>query len=101
MNMTLILDLPSEIEETLAREAAEQGITPEHLALDGLRRLFPASVRTPGDGSGDTPQTGAEMLAIMKREGLFIKREDQRDSPELARQIREQAQHARDYLWEK
>jgi hypothetical protein len=82
--MTLILDLPPGVEEALAREAARRGTTPESLALDGLRQLFPEA--------DDMPKTGAELLAIMEREGLFLEpREGDPDSPELARRIRDDA----------
>lgn len=39
--MTLILDLPAGMEAAIQQEAERQGTTPERLALDGLRRLFP------------------------------------------------------------
>ena len=88
-----MLDLPPGMEVTLAREAAQHGTTPELLALDGLRRLFPAA--------DNAPKTGADLLALWERQGAFLPREDLPDSPELALQLREQAQHERDALWER
>ncbi len=38
--MTLILELPAEVEDALAQEARRRGTTPEGLALDDLRRLY-------------------------------------------------------------
>lgn len=85
--MTLILDLPASVENTLTREAQRRGTTPEALALgvllDELPQRFPEAV--------DAPKTGADLLAIMHRDGLFLDRAGQPDSPELARQIREAA----------
>ena len=38
--MTLILELPPEVEGALAAEARQKGTTPEHIALDRLRQQY-------------------------------------------------------------
>ena len=40
--MTLTLELPASVEAALARRAAQQGTTPERLALADMERLYPA-----------------------------------------------------------
>ncbi len=40
--MTITLDLPPEVEGMLTQEARRQGMTPEGLILEDLRRLYPA-----------------------------------------------------------
>ncbi len=81
--MTLVLDLPPGVEATLAREAAQQGTTPESLALDGLRQLFPEA--------DDMPKTGADLLAIWETEGAFLPTEQREDHQRRARQVRAEA----------
>lgn len=46
------INLPPEVEGPLAEEARKQGITPERLAVDCLRKLFTPSpvVGKPGEG---------------------------------------------------
>ncbi len=39
--MTLVLELPASVEAVLARKAAQQGATPERLALADMERLYP------------------------------------------------------------
>jgi hypothetical protein len=94
--MTIILDLPASVEDALTQEADRRGITPQSLVLDDLQRLYPSRKA----GSAAQQKTGADIIAIWEKEGAFLAREDLPDSPELARQIREKAQHARDYLWD-
>jgi hypothetical protein len=38
----MTITLPPELGERLSEEARQRGTTPELLAVDGLRRLFPA-----------------------------------------------------------
>jgi predicted transcriptional regulator len=40
--MTLTLELPPDMERALAEEAQRRGTTPERVALENLRRLYPA-----------------------------------------------------------
>ncbi len=81
--MSLILDLPAELETELAAEAARLGLPlPEYV----LRLL--ASGRTPGL----PPRTGAELLTYWQGEGLVGTRPEVADGPTHARALREQAQ---------
>ena len=81
--MSLVLDLPAELETELAAEAARLGLPlPEYV----LRLL--ASGRTPTP----VPRTGAELLAYWQGENLIGTRPDITDSPAHARALREQAQ---------
>ncbi len=86
----MTITLTPEIERALAARAAQQGTTPELLALHDLRGLYVEDAQVEG-----TPQTGADLLALWEQEGAFLPREDLPDSPALARQIREQAQQVR------
>jgi len=52
------ITLSPEVEEAIAREAQKQGITPEGLAVESLRKLFASPVSTRGNGS----QTLADFL---------------------------------------
>jgi hypothetical protein len=81
--MSLVLDLPSELETELAAEAARLGLPlPEYALrlLAGGRNLRPA------------PRSGAELLAYWQGEGLVGTRTDIPDAPARARALREQAQ---------
>ena len=81
--MSLVLDLPPELETELAAEAARQGLSlSEHVLrlLAGARTTSPAL------------RTGAELLAYWQGEGLIGTRPEGGDSPAHARDLREQAQ---------
>jgi hypothetical protein len=81
--MSLVLDIPAELERELAAEAARLGLPlPDYVLrlLAGGRTLSP------------TPRTGAELLAYWQSEGLVGTRSDIADSPAHARTLREQAQ---------
>ncbi|HZY89431.1 MAG TPA: hypothetical protein VFE78_31705 [Gemmataceae bacterium] len=81
--MSLVLDLPSELEAELAAEAAHLGLPlPEYV----LRLLAGGRGPTPG------PRTGAELLAYWQAEGLVGTRPEVADAPAHARALREQAQ---------
>jgi hypothetical protein len=81
--MSLVLDLPAELENELAAEASRLGLSlPEYV----LRLL------TGGRTSSPPPRTGAELLAYWRREGLIGTRQDIADSSAHARALREQAQ---------
>jgi hypothetical protein len=94
--MTITLNLPDAVEGALKREATSRGTTPEELILSDLERLY----LVPETDLEPPLKTGADLLKLWKKEGAFLAREDLPDSPELARQIREQVQHERDYLWD-
>jgi hypothetical protein len=81
--MSLVLDLPPELETELAAEAARLGLPlPEYALrlLAGGRNLRPP------------PRTGADLLAYWQSEGLVGTRPDITDAPAHARVLREQAQ---------
>ena len=81
----MTITLSPEIERALTARAMQQGTTPELLALHDLNGLYvePGLLE-------ETPQTGAELLALWEQEGAFLARQDLPDSPALARQLREQ-----------
>jgi hypothetical protein len=81
--MSLVLDLPAELETELSTEAARLGLPLSEYVL----RLL-ASARTPTP----TPRTGAELLAYWEGENLIGTRPDIKDSSAHARDLREQAQ---------
>ena len=79
--MSLVLELPAQLEAELAAEAARLGQTlPEY----ALRLLTEAC--------GSRARTGAELVAYWQREGLLGTRTDVTDAPAHARALREQAQ---------
>jgi hypothetical protein len=81
--MSLVLDLPSELEAELAAEASDLGLPlPEYVV-----RLLAG-----GRSSSPAPRTGAELLAYWQGSGLVGTRLDIADSPAHARALREQAQ---------
>lgn len=81
--MSLVLNLPAELESELAAEAVRLGLAlPEYV----LRLLAEGRAPTPA------PRTGAELLAYWQRESLIGTRTDIADSSAHARSLREQAQ---------
>ncbi len=81
--MSLVLDLPPQLETELAADAARLGLPlPEYVV-----RLLAAG-RTPGP----TPCTGAALVAYWQDEGLIGTRPDIADSPEHARALRQRAE---------
>ena len=84
--MSIMLDLPEELENELSAEANQLGLSlPEYV----LRILSTGLV------IGKTPKTGAELVQYWQSEGLIGTRSDIADSQEHARQIREQAERQR------
>ena len=79
--MSLILDLPPELETELAAEAAKLGIPLQDYAL----RLL-------AGGARPAPNNGSELLAYWQGEGLVGTRPDILDAPAHARSLRERAQ---------
>lgn len=73
---------------------------------DALHRLTPPAYPTVPPSSrvippaAGTPTTGAELIALWEKEGAFISGEGLPDSPEYARQIREQSQAPREAIRE-
>jgi hypothetical protein len=81
--MTLVLNLPSELERELASEAAQLGLPLPDYAL----RLLAA-----GRQSRSSLQNGAELLEYWRREGLIGTRPEIVDSPSHARALRQCAE---------
>jgi hypothetical protein len=81
--MSLVLDLPPDLENQLAAEAARLGLPLPEYALHVLAgRHAPSSA----------PRTGAELLAFWQEEGLVGSRAEITDSLARARALRERAQ---------
>jgi hypothetical protein len=82
--MSLVLELPPELESELTEEATQLGLPlPEYV----LRIL--AAGRTPRTA----PRTGAELVGYWQAEGLVGARSDITDSQAHARVLRQQAEH--------
>ena len=81
--MSLVLNLPAELETELAADAARLGLPLPEYILRLLAGGHPAS---------PAPRTGAELLAYWQSEGLVGTRSEIADGPAHARALREQAQ---------
>jgi hypothetical protein len=81
--MSLVLNLPSELETELAKEAAQLGLS----VSDYVLRLIDA-----GRGQRPMVQTGAELVAYWQREGLVGTKPQIADSQAHARALRGQAE---------
>jgi hypothetical protein len=81
--MSLVLELPPELETELATEAARLGLP---LAEYVLRLLAGGPCPSP------PPRTGAELVSYWQGEGLVGTRPEIADSSAHARTLREQAQ---------
>jgi hypothetical protein len=81
--MSIMLDLPQELESALANEAAQLGLS---LTEYVLRLLSTRSF------AGPLPTTGAELFAYWQREGVIGTRPEITDSQAHVRQIRHQAE---------
>ena len=88
--MSLVIELPPELERRARAEADRNGTTPEDTVCASLDDILPPY---------PLPQTGGEVLEFWKREGLmgiWADRTDIPDSPEYARQLRTLAERARE-----
>lgn len=81
--MSLVLELPSELETELAAEAARRGLPLTDYAV----RLLAAGLRPI-----PVTRTGPELLAYWQSEGLIGTRPEIADSQAHARALREQAE---------
>ena len=81
--MSLVLDLPPDLETELATEAAQLGLPLSEYAL----RLIAA-----GRSTRPALRTGAELLGYWQREGLVGTRPEITDSQAHARALRQQAE---------
>lgn len=83
--MRIILDLPSELESELSREAASLGLS----VSDYLLRIL-ADRRRP---TAPVARSDAELVAIWESEGLIGSRPDIQDPVRYARELRERSQN--------
>ena len=81
--MSLLLDLPSELEAELATEAAQFGLPLPNYVVGLLAT---------GRQKKLAVQTGAELVAYWQSEGLVGMRPDITDSQAHARAVRDQAE---------
>ena len=84
--MSLVIELPPELERRARAEANRNGTTPEETVCSSLDGILPPD---------PLPQTGAEVIEFWKKEGLmgiWADRTDIPDSPEYARQLRRMAE---------
>ena len=87
--MTILLDLPGDLEEELAAEAARRGLPLAEYAV----RVLAESRSTTADT--DRPLTGAELVEYWQREGIIGSRPDIEDPVAFARALRERSQNRR------
>jgi hypothetical protein len=80
--MSLILELPPELESELAARAARLQLPLAKYAM----RVLAGGVAIP------KPRSGAELLSYWKNEGLIGTRADIADAPEHARALRREAE---------
>lgn len=82
--MTIILELPQELEQELSIEAEKINLSlPEYIRhLITVRQVL-----------NNPPKTGEELVNYWQKEGLINCRPDIKDSQEYARQIRYEAEH--------
>ena len=80
--MTLMLELPTDVEADLAAEAERQGVPLEEYAL----RLLSTAVH------GHALKSGAELVDYWRREGILGSRMDITDSQQHAATLRESAE---------
>ncbi len=81
--MSLVLDLPPELETELIAEASRMGLPlPEY-----VKRLLLA-----GRPPDPMPRNGSELVSYWQGEGLVGTRSDITDSREHARELRQQAE---------
>lgn len=88
--MTIILDLPNDLERDLEQAAARAGLPLAEYALQVLAANHGA-VPEP-----ILPRTGAELVAFWEREGLIGTRPDISDPVQHARELRDRAQTRND-----
>ncbi len=81
--MTVILDLPQELEHELSAEAARHGLSLSEYAVQLLAAGRPVR---------DIPKTGTELVDYWQSEGLIGSRSDIVDSQAHARTLRERAE---------
>ena len=81
--MTLMLNLPHELESRLTSEADRLGLAVDQYAL---RLLAAVPARA------ESPKTGADLVAFWQREGVIGCRKEVGDSQAYARKLRRRAE---------
>lgn len=81
--MSIILNLPPELEKELADEAARLNLPLPEYAL---------RVLSTGRGADNAPKTGADLVAYWQSEGIIGSRSDITDSQTHARDLRRAAE---------
>lgn len=81
--MSITLELPPDLEDELAEEAARLKLPLSEYA---------ARVLATGRTAANTLRTGAELVAYWQREGVIGTRPDDLDSQEHAREVRRNAE---------
>lgn len=87
--MTIILDLPNELERELEQAAAEAGLPVAEYAM----RVLESSRHSVQQAA--PRRTGAEILALWEQEGLLGGGPDIADPVKFARELRERNQNRR------
>src|SRR5947209_20582646 len=105
--MTLILDLPPDLEARLNAEAARRGLAPADYLLELVRSATPEATSVaqgaeteettdlltgPWPEDEPRPTNGAELVAYWQRHGLIGSRPDIEDSLEYVRTMRRKAE---------
>ena len=81
--MSIVLDLPEDLENELSVEAAQLGLS----LSDYILRVLSTDLVI-----GKSPKTSTQLIEYWKNEGLIGTRPDIIDSQKHAQQIREQAE---------
>ena len=81
--MSLVLELPPELETELIAEASRMGLP----LLEYVKRLLLA-----GRPLGPMPRDGSELVSYWQEQGLVGTRAEITDSQEHARELRQQAE---------
>lgn len=82
--MTVIIELPQDLEKELAMEASRLGLP---LAEYALRLLYSRQL------SEKEPETGAELVVYWQSAALIGSRQENTDSQAVARQLRKAAEN--------
>lgn len=95
--MTHTLELPPVFEEIATRQAQKDGKSVAEYLPDLVQKALIQQEGPYSVAENETLKTGADLLALWEREGMFLPVEDMPDSPAYARQIREKSQSARGF----
>ena len=82
--MSIILNLPSDLESKLAAQAARHGVSISEYLLKILSH---------GENSATTVQNGKDLVAYWRSCGIIGTRQEISDSQHHARELRDKAEH--------